>query len=128
GSTALHEAARRGRTEICRLLLNHGALIDDTNNNGHTPLLLATYSANLDTIHLLLEYPAPDGSNAATLRCRARNAQGQTALHQAAYYGHARVCCLLLEHGASVDELDNNSKNPLHYAARFGDLNTVRLL
>jgi len=34
----------------------------------------------------------------------------------------------LLEHGAAVDPMDNDRRTPLIYAARLGDLETVRLL
>ncbi|KZV62671.1 ankyrin, partial [Peniophora sp. CONT] len=113
GQTALHQAAYYANADVCRLLLEHGAHVDDADNDGNTPLHL---TANLDTVHLLLQYPVADGSNAAALRCRTRNKKGQTALHQAAYRGSVEACRFLLEHGALVDEEDNDGKTPLQVA------------
>ncbi|KZV62638.1 hypothetical protein PENSPDRAFT_758563 [Peniophora sp. CONT] len=117
GRTALHHAAFRGNVDVCRLLLKHGALAEDTDNDGGTPLHDAARTRNLDTGRLLLEHPAADGSNVAARRCRMRNIEGQTALHEAAHWGQcAEVCQLLLEHGALVDDMDEYGKTPLQYA------------
>ncbi|KZV64128.1 hypothetical protein PENSPDRAFT_588880, partial [Peniophora sp. CONT] len=55
GKTALHDAAGEGHANVCHLLLEHGASLDDTDDNGNTPLHLATWSGNLDAIRLFLE-------------------------------------------------------------------------
>ncbi len=44
GFTPLHEAAQKGRTQICSLLLNHGADAAIRNQEGHTPLDVAVVS------------------------------------------------------------------------------------
>lgn len=41
GSTALHQAAYSGLTEIARLLLDHGANVNELNFKRHTPLISA---------------------------------------------------------------------------------------
>ncbi|KZV62670.1 ankyrin, partial [Peniophora sp. CONT] len=56
--TALHTAARSGRVEVCRLLLEHGALVEDADNDGDTPLHEAANSGHLDTVRLILQHPA----------------------------------------------------------------------
>ncbi|KZV71695.1 ankyrin, partial [Peniophora sp. CONT] len=96
GQTALHEAAYMGHCVIGRLLLKHGAPIDDADGHGKTPLHCATSSGDLDTVRLLLKHPAVDGSDAAALRCCARDKDGWTALHEAAYRGNTEICRLLL--------------------------------
>ncbi|KZV71699.1 ankyrin, partial [Peniophora sp. CONT] len=114
GQTALHKAACMGRTtKVCRFLLEHGALIDEPDNDGETSLHCAALCGRLDTVRLLLEYPAADGSNAAALRLHIRDNKGQTALHKAASRGHTEVCRFLLEHGALMDENDDNGETPL---------------
>ncbi|KZV64129.1 ankyrin, partial [Peniophora sp. CONT] len=99
---------------ICSLLLEHGALVDDADDDhGDTPLHVAAVSGNLDIARLLLKHPAVDGSNARALRCRARNMYGRTALHNAALWGRVEVCRLLLKHGAVVNDEDNDGYTPL---------------
>lgn len=43
--TPLHEAAQKGRTQLCALLLAHGADPTMKNQEGQTPLDLATVSS-----------------------------------------------------------------------------------
>ncbi|KZV62888.1 ankyrin, partial [Peniophora sp. CONT] len=114
--TALHDAAKSGHGEVCKLLLEQGALVENADTDGNTPLHEAAYSGDLDTIRLLLQHPAADGSSAAPLRCRTRNKKGQTVLHRAAYWGRAKACRVLLEHGAPVEEEDHKGRTPLQIA------------
>ncbi|KZV70939.1 ankyrin, partial [Peniophora sp. CONT] len=128
GQTALHLAAGCGHAEICKLLLDHGGLVDDTDENGWTPLHLAALGGYLDVARLLLTYPAADSSDGATPRCRARDSKGQTALHMAATAGSYGICRLLLEHGALVDDADVEGRTPLHHAASSWSLDAARFL
>ncbi|KZV62658.1 ankyrin repeat protein, partial [Peniophora sp. CONT] len=56
GWTALHNAAYQGHVEVSRLLLSYGATIDDTDDNGDTPLQLAEREGHLDVVRILVEY------------------------------------------------------------------------
>ncbi len=60
----------------------------------------------------------------------ARNADGWTALHLAAHYGHADVVRLLLTHGADVAVRSTNTlaNQPLHAAVAGGRTAVVELL
>ncbi|XP_058668437.1 tonsoku-like protein [Ammospiza caudacuta] len=74
GWTPLHEAANHGHLEIVRLLLSHGAALDDPGGpgcEGVTPLHDALASGRFAVAQLLI------GSGA---RLSARNARGQTPL------------------------------------------------
>jgi tankyrase len=53
--TPLHEAAQKGRTQLCALLLAHGADPTMKNQEGQTPLDLATVSPHF-TYLVLLEF------------------------------------------------------------------------
>ncbi|KZV62943.1 ankyrin [Peniophora sp. CONT] len=48
GQTALHYAARQGHSEICRVLLDHVALVDATDNDSYTPLQRAEKEGHWD--------------------------------------------------------------------------------
>ncbi|KZV72458.1 ankyrin, partial [Peniophora sp. CONT] len=138
--TALHNAAQEGHTQICRLLVEHGAIVTDTDDNGSIALHLAAYYGHVDAVHLLLllKHGAlvhdTDGNqnialhlaayyghldvvhlllrSDADMQCRAkRTADGATALHCAAQGGHPRICSLLLERRrALVSETDDRSR------------------
>ena len=58
GRTALHEAAESRRLDICRILLQRGALVDEIDDDGDTPIYLAIWRFNLDIARLLLEHRA----------------------------------------------------------------------
>ncbi|KZV58989.1 ankyrin, partial [Peniophora sp. CONT] len=58
GETALYSAIQGGKVDICRLLLEHGALVDDADNDGNTPLHIAASFRDQETVHLLLQHPA----------------------------------------------------------------------
>uniref|UniRef100_A0A087XJ22 Poly [ADP-ribose] polymerase n=1 Tax=Poecilia formosa TaxID=48698 RepID=A0A087XJ22_POEFO len=57
--TPLHEAAQKGRTQLCALLLAHGADPTMKNQEGQTPLDLATLQAD-DIRALLIDAMPPD--------------------------------------------------------------------
>ncbi len=54
GASALHIAARRGNIEICKILLENGANINITDNEGWTPLMRAALAKNSDLVRMLL--------------------------------------------------------------------------
>lgn len=55
--TPLHEAAQKGRTQLCALLLAHGADPTMKNQEGQTALDLATVTADLYSVVLWLQKP-----------------------------------------------------------------------
>jgi hypothetical protein len=55
GASALHFAARAGRLAIVELLLENNSLrVDETDNDGWTPLMRATNNQNISVVTLLL--------------------------------------------------------------------------
>ncbi|KZV72363.1 ankyrin, partial [Peniophora sp. CONT] len=118
GWTALHWAASNGHTDIARVLLSHGALVDDIAEDGGIPLHLAAYNGHLDVLRVLLEHRTVDGSDTVVAQCSNRDKDGQIALHDAARQGHSEVCRVLLDHGALVDATDNDGYTPLQLAEK----------
>jgi ankyrin repeat protein len=53
--TALHRAAERGREEVVGLLIEKGADVDATANNGWTPLHMAAQSGKLSVVKRLVK-------------------------------------------------------------------------
>jgi ankyrin repeat protein len=61
GWTPLHEASWYGYLDMIRLLLEHGANVEATNNNRRTPLHLATQNGQLAAVQLLVEHGSTAG-------------------------------------------------------------------
>ena len=80
-------------------------------NLGSSPLINATYVANIPMVHVLL-------SNGANVN--QANNDGQSPLHIAVFSGHDTVVSLLLSNEADINKVDNDGFSPLHYAAENG--------
>lgn len=61
-------------------------------------------------------------------KINAQDAQGKSALHEAARWGHRHVAEYLLEQGAQIDIATVEGSTPLHLAARFGQDDVVQFL
>jgi hypothetical protein len=59
---------------------------------------------------------------------KAKDTNGETALHQAARSGHEATVRLLLEKGANVMAIGDSGRTALHMATRWGSEAAVRLL
>ena len=56
GSTPLHSAAEKGHLEICKLLIGHNEVENDSENNRRsTPLHIAAYHGHSKVCKILLE-------------------------------------------------------------------------
>jgi RNA polymerase sigma factor (sigma-70 family) len=108
--TPLHFAATYGHLELARVLLAHGADVDDA-TPGETPLDRAVIMHDVPLATLLLEHGAnPDHESAA----------GLTALHRAAIRGHREIARLLLAHRASPLARDRSGRTALDWAVLEG--------
>jgi len=56
GTTPLHLASKYGRSDVARLLIEHGAEVDVKDSRGRTPLQLASAEGRDEVVDLLLEY------------------------------------------------------------------------
>ena len=84
-----------------------------------TPLIYSGIYDHVGVVRVLLEGGAD---------VRDTDAEGYTALHNAASHGNLNVCRLLLDRGAKVGSLNHLKQTPLHSAARKGHLSVVKLL
>ncbi|KAL6831796.1 ankyrin repeat-containing domain protein [Trichoderma camerunense] len=119
GFSALHLTAKIGHVEIARLLVDNGADYTLRNTVGYNPLQLASEGGFVDLVIFLLP-----------LYNREADEPGKTTtpLHLAARHGHTLTCAYLIQNGASIKSLDEESLTPVHLAVlgNFGD--TVRIL
>lgn len=104
GTTALHVAARHGNTTAVQLLLEHGARLDQGNEQGVTPLMVAAWQGHADAALVLLDKGA-DVKNTF-------DAAGQTPLMYAAHGGNLAIVNAILARGAQA-----NHETPTHATA-----------
>lgn len=129
GATLLHWAAARKDLQTITLLTERGALLEATNREGATPLLVA-----------IVPDPELDGVNQEGLLDIVRrlaspkvvdlsNVDGRTALHLACEYNEVEVARVLItEMKANVRAFTNNCKTPLSYAVEANNPNLIKLL
>jgi ankyrin repeat protein len=115
GRLSLHRAAFNENLEAVQLLLEYNPDINLQDNYGDTPLhdILArigpsTEGKVVEIVRRLLEYGADPNIRPRT---------GSTPLHQASSCGSLEVACLLLSHGANVDEQDDHGRTPFQVAS-----------
>lgn len=138
--TPLHEAAIKGKIDVCIVLLQHGADPNIRNTDGKSALDLAEPSAKAV---LTGEYKKDELLEAArsgneeklmalltplNVNCHASDGRKSTPLHLAAGYNRVRIVQLLLQHGADVHAKDKGGLVPLHNACSYGHYEVTELL
>lgn len=116
--TPLHRACAGGHAEVVSYLLDKGADVNCTDEEGWTPLHSVS-SMGHSMVDLLLDRHADP--NAVT-------SSGAVALHFAASKGHLEVVRSLLSAGAKVDVRDRHRGTPLLRAVATGKKEVVQLL
>ncbi len=142
GATPLWLAAMNGSADMVGRLLDANADPNAALKMGETPLMTAARAGSVKTAELLLDRGADPNA--------AEHERGQTALMWAAAQRHPDVVRLLVDRGADLHarskvwhQLENTAGNtnpignfemahggstPLLFAARNGDVDTVRVL
>lgn len=116
----LHDAARIGRDDVIPALLQAEAGLEAYDPKGYTPLILASYNAQVSTTVLLLAH----GANPDTPDLN----RGNTPLMGAAFKGYLEIARLLVDAGAVVDRRNLAGQTALMNAAMFGHRAIVDLL
>jgi uncharacterized protein len=120
GATALSEACTNASGALVRLLLKSGAKPNTAIATGETPLMTCAKTGSVDGVRILVEYGAAvDGKEPS---------QNQTALMWAAAERHPDVVKALIEAHADLKAHTKQGFTPLHFAARVGDLESVKYL
>jgi len=122
GLTPLIMAAASGRTDIVKLLLDHGAnpnLRADASMGGMTAIQAAAGTGAVDVISLLLD---------RGVSVESTDLMGGTPLDYASSQGKTKSIALLYARGGNVNAAQANGMTPLHYAAGGGKKDAVALL
>ncbi|KAF7817823.1 Ankyrin-1 isoform A [Senna tora] len=116
---ALHFAAREGKTEVCKYLLDELKLdVDSRDDDGETALIHAARQGHTDTAKYLIDC----GANPAI-----SSNLGATALHHSAGIGDIELLKYLLSRGTDVD-LESDAGTPLIWAAGHDQKDAVSVL
>uniref|UniRef100_A0A8C7F0A0 Tetratricopeptide repeat, ankyrin repeat and coiled-coil containing 1 n=1 Tax=Oncorhynchus kisutch TaxID=8019 RepID=A0A8C7F0A0_ONCKI len=152
GETALTVSAGRGKMDVCGFLLEQGALVQQINRRGVSPLFCAVRQGHWQIAELLLQHGADvnisDKQGRTLLMVAAceghlstadfllskgalltsMDKEGLTPLSWACLKGHKNVVQFLVEKGAVIDHTDKNGRTPLDLAAFYGDASIVHYL
>ena len=111
GWRPLHFASFGGKTEVAKLLLAKGAVIDERAKNKfeNTALQTGLLCGEADVVKLLLE----KGANP-----NVRQNEGFAPMHLAAELGRTDLVELLLAHGAAVNPRSDKGESPLGTALK----------
>ncbi len=108
-----------GNAEIVQLLLDNGADVETRDHIGRTALNVAAYEGNNEKVEVLLK---------ANANKDAGSCSGRSPLVCACQQQHLHVVETLLEAGAGVNLPTEMHYPPLHTAARYGGVDIVRAL
>jgi len=154
GETPLCRAARKGRLDIVKLLIQRGAPVDARARNGSTPLMFAAAAGQPEAIDQLCLLGAdPDAVNPSikstgalffaaaagqldackrlashNAKLMVKNSEGATCLIGAASEGHTAVVNWLLDQGVAIDEPDKFGNTALIRACAEGHLEVAKVL
>ncbi|KAK2136091.1 ankyrin repeat-containing domain protein, partial [Fusarium oxysporum II5] len=120
GKSALHWAFYYKQHSAIRLLIEHGANVNEKDPEGWTPLIQAICEKNEDLVWLLIKKGAqvidePD-------------VKGNTALILATLRRNKPMVRALVDNGASLELQDSAGVTALHHAARLGFEGGVKLI
>src|SRR5258708_5150155 len=120
GMTPLSQACTNGSAEFVRLLLKSGANPNTAIATGETPLMTCAKTGSVDAVRRLIEFGAAVNAK--------EPAQNQTAVMWAAAERHPNVVSALIESHADLKANSKQGFTAMHFAARVGDLESVKLL
>ncbi|TRX94186.1 hypothetical protein FHL15_004954 [Xylaria flabelliformis] len=134
GSPLIYIAAKSGRFEICKMLLQRGASVNlPRGHDGRTALHAAVVAGNLDIVHLLISHESCDPDRV--------DKYGRSPFCEACALGHLDIVKLLLGTGSIKADLQprrhpdccsntsySSPLTPLDYACGQGHLAVVQYL
>ena len=120
GMTALHVACVVGHLEVVDFLLSKGVHPDIGDNDGVTPLMVASYRGYYDIVKMLVS-KCPSA-------VRSANSNGLTPLMYASVEGQVVIVQFLLMNGAQPNMADNNGWTALAIATFYKQIEIVKVL
>jgi len=155
GITALEWAARKGHTEVVKVLIDNKAEVNVSRpTDGVTPLYISAQEGHTEVVKLLLDNnadvnanPTYNGPTPLCIAARSghtevekllldnnsdmkasRTDTGSMPLYVAAQVGHTEIVKLLVDNNADVNASRHTGATPLYVAAQEGHTQVVKLL
>mmetsp|Transcript_27295 Transcript_27295/g.37981 ORF Transcript_27295/g.37981 Transcript_27295/m.37981 type:complete len:385 (+) Transcript_27295:173-1327(+) len=122
GRTALIHAAIGGHRHICYALLAYGTDVHAEDTKGWTALFYAAFHGHLSVVEFLLKTGKAKSDHVDN--------KGRTALMVAIEQGQSKIVDFMLlgDHGVCPDNIDDDGKDCLMYAAIKGNVEIVKAL
>ena len=122
GQTPLYGAAKKGHFNICKFLIEKGAIIDAETMTGATPLYTAVEEGHFDIVKLLIENKAninkcPSGDWASHL-----SINNQSPLLLACIKNNTEIAEYLISNGANVNLVNDRGSSPLLAVCQYNNL------
>uniref|UniRef100_A0A8C5Q999 Euchromatic histone lysine methyltransferase 1 n=1 Tax=Leptobrachium leishanense TaxID=445787 RepID=A0A8C5Q999_9ANUR len=118
--TPLHAASEMGHTNICHMLVQAGANLDNCSEDQRTPLMEAAENNHLETVKYLVR---------AGALMDPKDAEGSSCLHLAAKKGHFEVVKYLISNTQmNVNCQDDGGWTPMIWATEYKHVDLVKLL
>ena len=102
----MNHASEIGDIKLIENLLKQGENVDETDINGKTPLMYASYNGHLETVQFLLDHKS---------QINMKTGWGYTALNDALLAGHSEIAEALLKQGANPNQIDYLGNNSLQF-------------
>jgi ankyrin repeat protein len=155
GDTPLQLASRNGHLNAVHILMEAGAKLDLTNDDGHTPLYAAvsqrhalTAEAIMEKAELKMKFAdvtavlveaakagftdiirlSLDKQLVTAEKLKSEDSNGRTLFHDASERGRTSTMSLLLDHGVDIEKASDDGETALTLAAMAGKPDAVRLL
>jgi len=106
-----------GYIDVVKMLLSHGASVNDKNQDLDEPLYLAAGNGHTEIVKLLLK-------NNADPNYMSR----RSALDSAAEHGYADIVQILIDAGANVNLGSSNGRTPIYVAAKHNRVSVINVL
>ena len=121
GGTGFYLAAQSGSIGIAKLLISHGALVNQGSHEGYSPLHIACQNGHTAMASLLIKNGA---------KINQENMYGVTPLTISIHHSQIEVVSLLLRNGAEIELVNkkNHDVTPLLVAAQLSNAAMVSLL
>ncbi|XP_024880819.1 uncharacterized protein LOC112460398 isoform X1 [Temnothorax curvispinosus] len=137
GLTPMHVAANFGYVDFIEVLLKNGAVYNAVDNSFTRPLEMSDDESVISLLTVtekLFKAVKRNGFSEvenyikAGAVVNAKNINGTSLLHYAAWKGYDKIVDILLQNKADPNAVNNKGFTPLHYAAKFSHLKVVKLL